>query len=196
KIQAIMGGRSYILFPAVFIALVILKVSYPQSLNIEKIVCYIIFLMFMVATISIIDVLMNGEFIKLLGYDEHYAGEQLNLINSYDGMVRATGGFSDALNFGYMLTLGVLLCMECFSQGYKRLLMLIISFVLFIAICMSLTRGAILVAALIYALYIISNRKMLFCGITLFVIIIPVLAISTNIFDNYTEILIGRFTDS
>lgn len=116
----------------------------------------------MVATISIIDVLMNGEFIKLLGYDEHYAGEQLNLINSYDGMVRATGGFSDALNFGYMLTLGVLLCMECFSQGYKRLLMLIISFVLFIAICMSLTRGAILVAALIYALYIISNRKMLF----------------------------------
>ncbi|SUF95145.1 O-antigen polymerase [Salmonella enterica] len=36
KIQAIMGGRSYILFPAVFIALVILKVSYPQSLNIEK----------------------------------------------------------------------------------------------------------------------------------------------------------------
>ncbi|EBU0652774.1 O-antigen ligase family protein, partial [Salmonella enterica] len=85
---------------------------------------------------------------------------------------------------------------ECFSQGYKRLLMLIISFVLFIAICMSLTRGAILVAALIYALYIISNRKMLLCGITLFVIIIPVLAISTNIFDNYTEILIGRFTDS
>lgn len=152
--------------------------------------------MFMVATISIIDVLMNGEFIKLLGYDEHYAGEQLNLINSYDGMVRATGGFSDALNFGYMLTLGVLLCMECFSQGYKRLLMLIISFVLFIAICMSLTRGAILVAVLIYALYIISNRKMLLCGITLFVIIIPVLAISTNIFDNYTEILIGRFTDS
>ncbi|EBH5290202.1 O-antigen ligase family protein, partial [Salmonella enterica subsp. enterica serovar Goldcoast] len=141
-------------------------------------------------------VLMNGEFIKLLGYDEHYAGEQLNLINSYDGMVRATGGFSDALNFGYMLTLGVLLCMECFSQGYKRLLMLIISFVLFIAICMSLTRGAILVAVLIYALYIISNRKMLLCGITLFVIIIPVLAISTNIFDNYTEILIGRFTDS
>ncbi|EMS8525206.1 O-antigen polymerase, partial [Salmonella enterica subsp. enterica serovar Kentucky] len=194
KIQAIMGGRSYILFPAVFIALVILKVSYPQSLNIEKIVCYIIFLMFIVATISIIDVLMNGEFIKLLGYDENYAGEQLNLINSYDGMVRATGGFSDALNFGYMLTLGVLLCMECFSQGYKRLLMLIISFVLFIAICMSLTRGAILVAALIYALYIISNRKMLLCGITLFVIIIPVLAISTNIFDNYTEILIGRFT--
>ncbi|EKN3930764.1 O-antigen polymerase, partial [Salmonella enterica subsp. enterica serovar Kentucky] len=86
KIQAIMGGRSYILFPAVFIALVILKVSYPQSLNIEKIVCYIIFLMFIVATISIIDVLMNGEFIKLLGYDENYAGEQLNLINSYDGM--------------------------------------------------------------------------------------------------------------
>ncbi len=113
-----MGAELYFI-PGSFHSISDFKVSYPQSLNIEKIVCYIIFLMFIVATISIIDVLMNGEFIKLLGYDEHYAGEQLNLINSYDGMVRATGGFSDALNFGYMLTLGVLLCMECFPKDIK-----------------------------------------------------------------------------
>lgn len=196
KVQAIMGGRSYILFPAVFIAIALLKVSYPKSLNIEKIVRYIISLMFIVAVIAIIDVLMKGEFIKLLGYDEHYAGDQLNLINSYDGMIRATGGFSDALNFGYMLALGVLLCMECFSQGYKRVWMLIASLVIFTAICMTLTRGAILVASIIYAFYIISNRKMLLSGILLFLIIIPILMVSTNIFDKYTDILVGRFTDS
>ncbi|WP_270495180.1 O-antigen ligase family protein [Citrobacter gillenii] len=196
KVQAIMGGRSYILFPAVFIALVILKVSYPDSLNVEKIVHYIILLMLAVAVISIIDVLMKGELIKLLGYDEHYAGERLNLINSYDGMIRATGGFSDALNFGYMLSLGVLLCMECFSQGYKRVWMLIISLVMFTAICMTLTRGAILVAVIIYALYIMSNRKMLLSGITLFLIVIPILMVSTTIFDKYTDTLVGRFTDS
>ncbi|HBV0977310.1 TPA: O-antigen ligase family protein [Citrobacter freundii] len=196
KVQAIMGGRSYILFPAVFIALAILKVCYSESLNVEKVVRYIIFLMLTVAVIAIIDVLMKGELIKLLGYDEHYAGDQLNLINSYDGMIRATGGFSDALNFGYMLTLGVLLCMECFSQGYKRAWMLIASLVIFTAICMTLTRGAILVAVIIYAFYIISNRKMLLSGITLFLIVIPILMVSTNIFDKYIDTLVGRFTDS
>ncbi|BCT14993.1 hypothetical protein R1TS_30210 [Enterobacter cloacae] len=196
KVQAIMGARSYILFPAVFISLAILNVSYPESLNVKKIVVYIILLMSAVAVISIIDVLMKGEFVKLLGYDEHYAGDQLNLINSYDGMIRATGGFSDALNFGYMLALGILLCMECFSQGYKRTWMLIVSLVIFTAICMTLTRGAILVAVIIYAFYIISNRKMLLSGITLFVIFIPILVVSTNIFDNYIDTLVGRFTDS
>ncbi|MEY8785917.1 O-antigen ligase family protein [Citrobacter freundii] len=196
KVQAIMGGRSYILFLAVFIALAILKVCYSESLNVEKVVRYIIFLMLTVAVIAIIDVLMKGELIKLLGYDEHYAGDQLNLINSYDGMIRATGGFSDALNFGYMLTLGVLLCMECFSQGYKRAWMLIASLVIFTAICMTLTRGAILVAVIIYAFYIISNRKMLLSGITLFLIVIPILMVSTNIFDKYIDTLVGRFTDS
>ncbi|WP_312027928.1 hypothetical protein [Citrobacter cronae] len=196
KVQAIMGGRSYILFPAVFIALAILKVCYSESLNVEKVVHYIILLMLTVAVIAIIDVLMKGELIKLLGYDEHYAGDQLNLINSYDGMIRATGGFSDALNFGYMLALGVLLCMECFSQGYKRAWMLIASLVIFTAICMTLTRGAILIAVIIYAFYMISNRKMLLSGITLFLIIIPILMVSTNIFDKYIDTLVGRFTDS
>lgn len=196
KVQAIMGGRSYILFPAVFIALAILKVCYSESLNVEKVVRYIILLMLTVAVIAIIDVLMKGELIKLLGYDEHYAGEQFNLINSYDGMIRATGGFSDALNFGYMLALGVLLCMECFSQGYKRAWMLIASLVIFTAICMTLTRGAILIAVIIYAFYMISNRKMLLSGITLFLIVIPILMVSTNIFDKYIDTLVGRFTDS
>lgn len=196
KMQAVMGARSYILFPAVFFALVVVIASYPETFNVKKIIGYILALMFIVATISIIDVLMKGEFIKLLGYDEHYAGEQLNLINSYDDMIRATGGFSDALNFGYMLTLGILLCMECFSQGYKRAWMLIVSLVLFTAICMTLTRGAILAAVIIFACYIISNRRMLISGAVLFLIIAPTLMVSTNIFDQYIETLVGRFTDS
>lgn len=196
KMQAIMGARSYILFPGVYFALVMMKIQYPQSIDIKKIIRYTINLMIIAALIAIIDVLMKGGFIKLLGYNEHYAGDDLNLINSYDDVVRATGGFSDALNFGYMLTLGILLSMECFARGYKRCLMLGVSLILFIAICMTLTRGAILIAIIIYSFYIFSNRNLLIGGIISVLIILPVLMMSTNILDKYTDILVGRFTDS
>lgn len=37
---------------------------------------------------------------------------------------------------------------------------------------------------------------MLLSGITLFLIVIPILMVSTTIFDKYTDTLVGRFTDS
>ncbi|MEZ2576020.1 O-antigen ligase family protein [Buttiauxella ferragutiae] len=196
KVQAIMGARSYILFPAVFFALVMTKIQYSKSINTERIINYMIFLMLFVSIVAIIDISMKGAFIKLLGYNEHYAGEQLKLINSYDGTIRATGGFSDALNFGYLLTLGILLCMERFSQGYKKLKMFTISLIIFIAICLTLTRGAILIAAIIYSFYIFSNRKLFISGFILLLIVVPTIFATTNFLDKYVDIFVGRFTDS
>lgn len=196
KLQAIMGARSYILFPSIFICVAMLSRNKKNKVNVYKLTRFSIYTLTLCALIAIIDVMMHGEFIKLLGYDAHYAGDQFRLINSYDDTIRATGGFSDALNFGYTLALGVFLCMECYAQRIWRKRMLVLSIIMSVAVCMTLTRGAILIVFLVYFTYFVTNRALIKTTIILCVLMIPVAAMQTNYLAKYTELLIGRFTDS
>lgn len=136
-----MGARSYILFPSIFICVAMLTRREKSDVNVYKLSRFSVYTLTICALIAIIDVFMHGEFIKLLGYDSHYAGEQFRLIDSYDDTIRATGGFSDALNFGYTLAIGIFLCMECYAQRIMRKRMLILSIIMSVAVCMTLTRG-------------------------------------------------------
>ncbi|SFU05427.1 O-Antigen ligase [Kosakonia arachidis] len=170
--------------------------SDKSDVNAYKLSRFSVYVLAFCALIAIIDVLMHGEFIKLLGYDSHYAGEQFRLIDSYDDTIRATGGFSDALNFGYTLAIGVFLCMECYAQRIMRKRMLILSLIMSVAVCMTLTRGAILIVFLIYFAYFVTNRTLIKTVCVLCILMIPVIAIQTTYLDKYTDLLVGRFTDS
>lgn len=196
KIQAIMGARSYILFPSIFICVAMLTRREKSDVNVYKLSRFSVYTLTICALIAIIDVFMHGEFIKLLGYDSHYAGEQFRLIDSYDDTIRATGGFSDALNFGYTLAIGIFLCMECYAQRIMRKRMLILSIIMSVAVCMTLTRGAILIVFLIYFAYFVTNRTLIKTAFVLCILMIPVIALQTDYLDKYTDLLVGRFTDS
>lgn len=196
KVQAIMGARSYILFPSIFICVAMLMRSDKSDVNVYKLSRFSVYALTICALIAIIDVLMHGELVKLLGYDSHYAGEQFRLIDSYDDTIRATGGFSDALNFGYTLAIGIFLCMECYTQRIMRKRMLVLSIIMSVAVCMTLTRGAILIVFLIYFAYFVTNRTLIKTAFVLCILMIPLIAIQTDYLDKYTDLLIGRFTDS
>lgn len=197
-IQAIMGARSYILFPSIFIIVVIVGNSKNSYIDRDLIINFLVFFAVTSSLIAILDVAMMGFLKTMLGYRQDYAGDNFSLIDSYDGRIRATGGFSDALNFSYYLAISLLVSMQQYHEKRKTIF-IISAMIIFVCIVMTLTRGAVLCAIVIFIFYLFvscSYRniviKYFFAASCLFLICIY----SYDMWSPYIELMVERFTDS
>lgn len=196
--QAIMGARSYILFPSVFF--VVLAISKSEKIHIKRcaLLDFLLGLAVFASIIAILDVATLGMLKSLFGYKADYAGDNFALIDSYDGQIRATGGFSDALNFGYFLSICFLVGLQRYHET-KNIYFIIASLVVFSCIVMTLTRGAIfcaLLAMMQYSFFSLMQKNLI---IKFFVSSVVLIFIGTCFYDiwyPYLDLMVERFTDS
>jgi O-antigen ligase len=194
--MALNGIRVYILFPAVFLILYILSATGRDLRNSQNFIITIFLInCFLTALIGILDVATLGELPLILGYNPDFGGGDFKQVNSFDGFIRATGGFADALNFGYLMSIGYLVSLDVIfvdeNRYLKRIFVGLVAFLCFIACVMSLTRGAILVVLIVTFFYILRHR-----AVTLFVLVaslsfIIIISVSPELYD----LLFIRFTD-
>lgn len=191
-LQIIIGLHAFIFYPFTFIVLYL----YILRLNVFEREKTIVFLASLICTnlviaslVAIADVLSGGEFTLLLGYNPHYGGDGFSLINQYYDIVRANGGFADALAFGYFMVVGIVLSLSKLKN--KKSNYYIMVFVLcLIATFLSITRGAIAAGVCIFIFYAIRSKRMLILMSFLFCVLTPILSFK------YYDVFVGRFTDS
>lgn len=197
-IQSVMGVRSYILFPSIFISLFVFYHYKYNAFQGDDILDFIIYIAIIASLIAIIDVILLGQFKILLGYRNDYAGDDFSLIDSYDGRVRASAGFSDALNFGYFLSVSFLLCVHRFSQK-EKLCYLAAASLIFVCTVMTLTRGAIIcnIISCIFYFYRFLKDPKLALKIYFTISFLLILAfINIDLWFPYVDLMVERFTDS
>ncbi|WP_421184644.1 O-antigen ligase family protein [Aeromonas enteropelogenes] len=195
-LQIIIGLHAFIFYPFTFIVLYL----YMLRLNIaerKKTIDFLISLisvnLILTSLIAITDVISGGEFTLLIGYDPHYGGDGFSLINRYYDIVRANGGFADALAFGYFMVIGIVLSLYQLKTTLRvkdSYYYIIIFTLCLIATFLSITRGAIAAGLCIFVFYAIRNKRMLILMSLLFCFLTPILSIK------YYDVFVGRFTDS
>lgn len=191
-VQYIVGVASFIFYPAVFLFSIIL-LDDVELVKSKKI--FIMFDRFFVrffitaACIGTLDVAMSGRLVELLGYNPNYGGDDFSLITSYNGVVRANAGISDALAFGYLMAVAVIYFFNRTSRTSSWINVLGIGLST-LACVLSLTRGAIISVFLTYIAYMLTFRRFAIILIALLVFAFLVYA------SPYAELLFGRFTDS
>jgi hypothetical protein len=193
---AILGARNIILFPLIgFLAFINVQNGLLKYKSLNK--C--IFVLGSIAAImGILDVVTKGEILTILGYKEDYAGGDLfALVVEYLGIRRASGGFSDALNYGYTMSLFTIFVLyNLFKNNpisqLNKLKYCIIVVLSSIAVFLSLTRGAIIVLILGYLGFFIC-----YGSVKQRILIIASVIVGLAIFSatDYYDLLYGRFTD-
>lgn len=145
---SVLGGRNMILFlPFGLFVFFLINRNLIDTSFVRK---NIFLVGFVAASLGVLDVLTDGLILNILGYDPNYTGsEYFKPVSSYLGFVRATGGISDALNFGYLMaTLSFIVLFQMIYKN-KSFWINVFYFILFIlsfsAMVLSMTRGAFLV---------------------------------------------------
>ena len=195
-LQVIIGLHAFIFYPFMFLVLYLsLKDCnlYDRNRFISSTCSLIYFNLLVMAAIAIVDVVSDGEFTLLLGYDPHYGGVGFSLINRYYETVRANGGFADALAFGYLMAVGIAFGLYMMKRiggqrSKKKYTLLVI--VCGAALLMSITRGAILAGSIVILLFVMRKIKN---TIILFLVLIVFLPFVSG---KYIEIFAGRFSDT
>ena len=186
------GARPYILYSTIYL---FAYFNINGKIFSSKVILQVFIINLVITSvIAVIDVLSLGQFAPLLGYNPLFAGENTFVIFSYLGFVRATGGFSDALNFGYYLALGLITCLHLYKTGTNKRVYLTIVVLLFLTIALTITRGAILVAIIAILINFINIKKLLNTAVSLF--LFAVIFTVLILFSGYSELLLGRFTGS
>lgn len=147
---------------------------------------------FLFSMVALLDVITSGNFTLWIGYNPNYGGPEFSLINRYYDLVRANGGFADALAFGYLMSLGfIYFYFIIYSQGktFSGLTGMLLTSSL---AWLSLTRGAIL--ALLFSWLIVflrstSLQKSL-------ILLLSSIGLMSFFLFGYHEILLGRFLDT
>lgn len=190
--QYAIGVASFIFYPAIFVFSIILMEIRDEK-NSKKIFVVFdkfFFLFFMIAAlIGSFDVAMDGRLVELLGYNPNYGGDDFSLITSYNGVVRANAGISDALAFGYVMAVAVIYFFNRLSRAFSWGDLLGVSLCT-LACMLSLTRGAMISVFLTYMVYMLTIRRFM---IMLMIIAIAGYAIYAS---PYADLFFGRFTDS
>ncbi|MCZ3381148.1 O-antigen ligase family protein [Kosakonia sp. SOY2] len=145
------------------------------------------------SSIAIIDVVTGGNFTLMLGYNPNYGGDNFSLINRYYDLVRANGGFADALAFGYLMVIAfIFFVYKIFSKYGSKYTNLLGAILAIIACFMSITRGAI-IALICSGLIFLCRSKIIVKASASLMAFVLLVAISLS---SYSDIFIGRFTDS
>ncbi len=191
--QFIIGMHSFVVYPAVFLVLYLSFLNVPIDIKNDFFVyskTLVAYIFIFASLISLVDVLMSGEFVIMLGYNPNYGGEGFELIRWYYDRVRANGGFADALVFGYLMVVAVIFFLnEIYLSGgkYKYYVGL---YICSLAVIFSITRGAILVLFFVYLSYFFKSKyKFSF-------VVLGVAALLLVYVSGYFEVFLGRFTDS
>lgn len=191
-VQYAVGVSSFIFYPSVFL-FAILVIGLPESSKAKNLLShfdnFFVVMFILAALVAIVDVALNGKLVEILGYNPNYGGEDFSLITSYNDIVRANAGISDALAFGYLMAVGVIYFFNRSHYAYSLINFLGISFCS-IACMLSLTRGAIISMALTIVIYMLNFRRFI-----ILLLISPIFAyvIYTSA---YADVFFGRFTDS
>ncbi|SUB83278.1 Lipid A core - O-antigen ligase and related enzymes [Pragia fontium] len=198
SLQIILGLHAFLFYPMVFSFL------YFYYLNNKNIGCWytsikylkslLTCLLIIASTIAIIDVITNGYFTLMLGYDPNYGGDGFMLITRYYDLVRANGGFADALAFGYLMVVGFIFFLykiNTSSNGAKYIDILGLGLTS-LAATLSITRGAIIALLLVFIIFLYKSKVLVWIPVLL---LSGIIAISISL-SSYSDIFIGRFTDS
>ena len=145
---SILGGRNMLLFLpfGLFVSFLINRGLIDASLVRKN----IILVGFIAAFLGVLEVLTDGIILNILGYDPNYTGsEYFKPVSSYLGFVRATGGISDALIFGYLMAFSSFIVLFQMIYKNKPFWINVFYFVLFVlsfsAMIFAMTRGAFVV---------------------------------------------------
>lgn len=193
--QIVIGLHAFVFYPMVFVcgyAFIANSSSRTRS-KIKEFGARIIGqFFFLFAIVALLDVLTSGNFTLWIGYDPNYGGPGFSLINRYYDLVRANGGFADALAFGYLMALGFIYFYfivyskgETFVGSAGMLLTASLAW-------LSLTRGAILALLFSWLVVFIRLRPV---QKSVMVLMVSMGLVSFFIF-GYHEILSGRFLDT
>ncbi|WNJ81166.1 O-antigen ligase family protein [Cedecea neteri] len=197
-LQIILGLHAFVFYPMVFTFLFEYFYNTQNELYwnsvlkfLEKLLCTLFIVM---SIIAIIDVFSNGTFTLLLGYNPNYGGDGFQLITRYYDLVRANGGFADALAFGYLMVAGFIFFIYRIKNTKDKMQIInVIGVVLTsLAVVLSITRGAIIALVVASLFYLYKSRVWVRASVFLLSVSV-VLVISLS---DYSGVFMGRFTDS
>lgn len=196
-LQVILGLHALLFYPMVFS---ILACYFNNNYSKEYWGRVIVFLkrtlsivFFVASIIAIIDVITGGTFTLLLGYNPNYGGDNFSLINRYYNLVRANGGFADALAFGYLMAIAyIFFIYNIYSKYGSKYLNSLGALLASVACVMSITRGAIIALAISTLIFIFRSNLLVKISSVFFAFLI-LIGISLS---SYSDVFVGRFTDS
>ena len=183
------GIRPYLYFPLIFFSC-----YYFINNGMDPGVINKVFMINIViaSIIALGDVFTANSFSSFLGYDHTFAGDDMPLMIKFESFWRANGGFSDALNFGYLMSFSFSINLFNLKKSkYKKttFFLMILSLITCIA---SITRGAIIVCFCVFVIYFFRLNYKHLIGVAisalLFLSVWFVFAPS-----EYNEMIIGRF---
>lgn len=193
--QIAIGLHAFVLYPMVFLcAYTFLENSSSRTrINTKAFLTRTTTnLFFLFSVVALLDVITSGTFTLWIGYNPNYGGPEFSLINRYYDLVRANGGFADALAFGYLMSLGfIYFYFIIYSQGktFSGLTgMLLTSSIAWL----SLTRGAILALLFSWAIVFLRSTSIQ----KLLIILLSSIGLIGFFFSGYHETFLGRFLDT
>ncbi len=176
-VPAMLSVRNLILYPAV--ALAVAALWERNLIGTRTIVLTLGGVAAVAATLGILDTMTHGSIVELLGYRRDYSGTGTGgsrLVagtqGAFNGVVRASGGISNSLVFGYLMSLfaiGATWWLAARGAGMRpRARVLVTGFAILVSVaCVaSLTRGAWLVLLVGLAAVVITNRSRRVVGLT------------------------------
>lgn len=193
--QVVIGLHAFVFYPMVFLCGHTLLENSSSKTRAQfkgfaswTLACFF----FTVSVVALLDVVTSGKFTLWIGYNPSYGGPGFSLINRYYDLVRANGGFADALAFGYLMTLGfIFFYFMIYSKG--KILVGSIGMLLTSSLAwLSLTRGAII--ALLFSWFVVFLRST--SVQKLLMVLIAVTGLIGLFILGYHEIFLGRFLDT
>lgn len=196
-LQIVLGLHAFIFYPMIFLTLCCYFNTNKSEEYWREVVLFlkrmVAAIFFITSIVAIIDVVTKGQFTLLLGYDPHYGGDDFTLITRYYDLVRANGGFADALAFGYLMAAGfIFFSYNMFKKHGNLTVNMVGAGLVALACALSITRGAILALAVAAIIFICKSKWWIkFLAITMGMIVLVGVLLSS-----YSDVFVGRFTDS
>ncbi|MGY5956336.1 O-antigen ligase domain-containing protein [Kosakonia sp. BK9b] len=196
-LQVVLGLHALVFYPMVFSILACYFNNDYDSDRWRRIALFlkqVLTIIFLItSTIAIIDVVTDGQFTLVLGYNPNYGGDNFSLINRYYDLVRANGGFADALAFGYLMVIAfIFFAYNIFSKYGSKYVNFLGAILSTVACFMSITRGAIIALVLAGLIFLLRSNIIVKISAA-FMALLLLVAISLS---SYSDVFIGRFTDS
>lgn len=196
-LQVVLGLHAFIFYPMIFLTLCCYFNANDSEEYWREVVLFlkkmVVAIFFITSIIAIIDVVTNGQFTLLLGYDPHYGGDDFTLITRYYDLVRANGGFADALAFGYLMATGfIFFSYNIFKKHGSLTVNMAGAGLVALACALSITRGAILALGVAAIIFICRSKWWVKC----IAIILGMVVFVGVLLSSYSDVFIGRFTDS
>lgn len=190
-------GIRNLFYPLILLPVVLIPSNHLMSCKFGNLSNFCAYWLIVAATIGIVDVLTDGNFTLILGFNPEYNEQVAMMVRQHLGITRANAGIADALNYGYLMALATLFLIykskSYLSRSAHRIWFRFGAVLTSVACVLSLTRGAILALAISTFFYGL-RRAPIFTVCALFMS-----AGVVNIYATEFEVgrlLLDRFTES